>query len=49
MINMDFNGTGWDVFPNNEALMKTICLAAIDFTRKWTMRIPNWGMILAQF
>lgn len=37
------------VFPNDEALMKTLYLATIDFTQKWTMRIPNWGMILAQF
>jgi len=37
------------VLPNDEALMKTLYLATIDFTHKWTMRIPNWGMILAQF
>jgi transposase-like protein len=37
------------VFPCDEALMKTLYLATIDFTKKWTGRIQNWGMILAQF
>lgn len=37
------------VFPSDDALMKTLYLATIDFTKKWTSRIQNWGMILAQF
>jgi len=36
------------VFPSDEALMKTLYLVTIDFTRKWTGRISNWGQILAQ-
>jgi transposase-like protein len=36
------------VFPDDEALMKMLYLVTMDVIEKWTMRIPNWGMILAQ-
>jgi putative transposase len=29
-------------------LTKMLYLVTMDVIEKWTMRIPNWGMILAQ-
>lgn len=37
------------IFPHNEALMKLLWLAQNDITKKWTMPIDNWGLIIAQF
>ncbi|HHX95092.1 MAG TPA: IS256 family transposase [Clostridia bacterium] len=37
------------VFPTDDALLKMLYLATMDVTRKWTMRVKNWGMILSQF
>ena len=37
------------VFPTDEALLKMLYLATMDVERKWTMKIPNWGMIVSQF
>ena len=39
---------GKSIFPNDEALTKMLYLATMEVTRKWTMRIPNWGQILGQ-
>lgn len=36
------------IFPSDESLMKMLYLATMDVVDKWTMRIPNWGLILAQ-
>ena len=36
-------------FPTDEALMKSVYLALNEVTRKWTMPIHNWGLILNQF
>jgi transposase-like protein len=36
------------IFPSDESLLKILYLATMDFTRKWTGRIVNWGQILAQ-
>lgn len=36
------------IFPTDEALSKMLYLATIDITKKWTQRIRNWAMILAQ-
>ena len=36
------------IFPSDEALMKMLYLTTMDVVDKWTMRIPNWGLILAQ-
>jgi transposase-like protein len=36
------------VFPHNESLMKLLWLAQKDITKKWTMSIDNWGMIIGQ-
>lgn len=36
------------VFPSDESLMKMLFLVAKDVSKKWTMRVPNWGLILSQ-
>lgn len=35
-------------FPTDESLLKMLYLVTCDVTRKWTMRVPHWGQILAQ-
>lgn len=37
------------IFPSDESLLKMLYLVTMDITKKWTMRIPNWGQILSQF
>ncbi|NLE24260.1 MAG: IS256 family transposase, partial [Clostridiaceae bacterium] len=34
---------GKSIFPNDEALLKSLYLATQDVLRKWTGRIHNWG------
>ena len=36
-------------FPTDEADMKSVFLALNESTKKWTMPIRNWGVILNQF
>jgi putative transposase len=36
-------------FPTDEALMKSVFLALNESTKKWTMPIRDWGLILNQF
>ena len=36
-------------FPTDEAVMKSVFLAVNEVTKKWTMPIRDWGMILNQF
>jgi putative transposase len=36
-------------FPTDEALMKSVFLAVMEATKKWTMPIRDWGIILNQF
>jgi len=36
-------------FPNDEAVIKSVYLALRETSKKWTMPIRNWGMILQQF
>ena len=36
-------------FPSDEALFKLMYLVSQDITRKWTMPISNWSLILNQF
>lgn len=36
-------------FPNDEAVLKSVYLALREASKKWTMPIQNWGMILNQF
>ncbi len=39
---------GKSIFPNDEALLKSLYMATQDVLRKWTGRIQNWGQILLQ-
>jgi transposase-like protein len=36
-------------FPTDEAVMKSVYLALREATKKWSMPIHNWGLILNQF
>jgi transposase-like protein len=36
-------------FPTDDAVMKSVYLALRESTKKWTMPIRNWGIILNQF
>ena len=36
-------------FPTNDAVMKSVYLATREATKKWSMPVRNWGIILNQF
>jgi transposase-like protein len=36
-------------FPTDEAVMKSVYLAVREVTKKWTMPLRSWGLILNQF
>lgn len=36
------------IYPNDYALMKSLYLSMVDTSSKWTSRIRNWDMIIAQ-
>lgn len=36
-------------FPTDDAVMKSVFLAVNEVTKKWTMPIRDWGLILNQF
>jgi len=36
-------------FPTDQAVMKSVYLATREATKKWTVPIHNWGIILNQF
>lgn len=36
-------------FPTDEAVMKSVYLAVSEATKKWSMPMRNWGIILNQF
>jgi len=36
-------------FPTDEAVMKSVYLAVNEATKKWSMPIQNWGVVLNQF
>lgn len=36
-------------FPTDDAVMKSVYLALNEATKKWTMPIHNWGLVLSQF
>lgn len=36
------------VFPTDDSLLKMLCLAMIDITKKWTGRRQDWGRIHSQ-
>ena len=39
---------GKGLFPTDESLLKLLYLVTCDVTRRWTVRVPHWGQILAQ-
>ncbi len=36
-------------FPSDDAVKKTVYLSLMEIEKKWTMPIPNWGLIINQF
>ena len=36
-------------FPTDDAVLKSVYLALQEATKKWTMPIHNWGLVLNQF
>lgn len=36
------------IFPHDEALRKLLFLAQQDISKKWTMKVQNWGLIISQ-
>ncbi len=36
-------------FPTDQAVMKSVYLATREATKKWSMPIKNWGIVLSQF
>lgn len=36
-------------FPTDDAVLKSVYLALMEATKKWSMPIHNWGLILNQF
>ncbi|MDP9729348.1 transposase-like protein [Alicyclobacillus tengchongensis] len=40
---------GKSIFPTDDSLTKMLFLATMEVTKRWTMRIQNWGQILSQF
>ena len=36
-------------FPTDEALKKSVYLSLSQITKKWTLPVRNWGIILSQF
>lgn len=37
------------VFPDDQAVQKTVYLAICNIQKKWNMPVRNWGMVLNQF
>ena len=36
-------------FPSDDAVIKSVFLALMEATRKWSSKIPDWGIVLNQF
>ena len=36
-------------FPTDDAVLKSVFLALREATKKWSMPIQNWGIVLNQF
>ena len=36
-------------FPTDDAVIKSVFLALMEATRKWSNKIPDWGIVLNQF
>jgi len=39
---------GKSIFPTDDSLTKMLYLATMEVTKRWTMRVQNWGQILSQ-
>jgi len=39
---------GKAAFPNDDAVFKALFLRIIDLSKKWTMPVPNWSLVLGQ-
>ncbi|PID59362.1 MAG: hypothetical protein CR986_06355 [Ignavibacteriae bacterium] len=37
------------LFPNDDSLKKMLFLAYRDLSKKWTMPIRNWAIVLSHF
>ncbi len=37
------------VFPNDKALLKSLYLASLQATKKWTRPLRNWGKVYGEF
>jgi len=37
------------IYPTNDALRKSIYLSIQEISKKWTMPVQNWGIIIGQF
>lgn len=37
------------LFPTDDALRRSICLALLEIKKKWTVPIHNWGIVMNQF
>ena len=35
------------IFPNDDALKKMLFLSYRDLSKKWTMQVPNWAIVLS--
>ncbi|MDP9729613.1 transposase-like protein [Alicyclobacillus tengchongensis] len=40
---------GKSIFPTDDSLTKMPYLATMEVTKRWAMRVQNWGQILSQF
>lgn len=36
------------MFPSEDALKKALYLSTMNITKKWTVRVTNWGMIYGE-
>ena len=39
---------GKSAFPNDDSVFKALFLRILDITKKWTMPVPNWALVLGQ-
>ena len=37
------------IYPTDDALRKSIYLSVQEISKKWTMPVQNWGIIIGQF
>jgi transposase-like protein len=49
-LNSQYRGLNGNrsVFPSDDSLKKALYLSTLQITKKWTMKIHNWGMIFGE-